>query len=76
MSCPICEKKTDHSYRPFCSKRCADIDLGRWMTESYALPIEEETVWSDGPAEARRDPEASPDLRGPTAPARPRRPLN
>jgi uncharacterized protein len=37
-SCPICKKPTDPQYRPFCSKRCADIDLGRWLTESYVVP--------------------------------------
>lgn len=38
MSCPICEKETDEKYRPFCSKRCADVDLGKWLNGSYAVP--------------------------------------
>ena len=38
MSCPICDKPTDPKYRPFCSKRCADIDLGRWLNDDYVLP--------------------------------------
>lgn len=38
MSCPICDKEADQKYRPFCSKRCADIDLAKWMTGSYAVP--------------------------------------
>jgi hypothetical protein len=38
MSCPICKKQTDDKYRPFCSKRCADIDLGKWLTGSYTIP--------------------------------------
>ena len=42
MSCPICEKPSARGYRPFCSRRCADIDLGRWLTEDYRLPTEEE----------------------------------
>jgi endogenous inhibitor of DNA gyrase (YacG/DUF329 family) len=29
-------------FRPFCSKRCADVDLNRWLTGSYAIPAEEE----------------------------------
>jgi uncharacterized protein len=29
------------AYRPFCSKRCADIDLGRWLKENYRIPTEE-----------------------------------
>ena len=40
--CPICRKIfTDDKYAPFCSKRCADIDLGRWFNGSYAVPLEE-----------------------------------
>ncbi|WP_116600066.1 DNA gyrase inhibitor YacG [Primorskyibacter marinus] len=38
MNCPICEKPTDPAYRPFCSKRCADVDLAKWLTGSYAIP--------------------------------------
>lgn len=37
MSCPICQKDTVVMYRPFCSKRCADIDLGKWMNGGYAV---------------------------------------
>jgi len=38
MTCPICAKPTDPTYRPFCSRRCADVDLGRWLNESYVIP--------------------------------------
>jgi hypothetical protein len=38
VKCPICGKEAEAKYRPFCSRRCADIDLGRWLTGSYALP--------------------------------------
>ena len=38
MSCPICKKQTNDTYRPFCSKRCADLDLGKWLSNSYAIP--------------------------------------
>ena len=41
MSCPICRKPTARGYRPFCSRRCADIDLGNWFTESYRVPSQE-----------------------------------
>lgn len=43
MTCPICAKASDTQYRPFCSRRCADIDLGRWLTEGYRIPAEDET---------------------------------
>lgn len=41
MTCPICAKDTDPAYRPFCSRRCADIDLGKWLGGGYAIPTEE-----------------------------------
>jgi endogenous inhibitor of DNA gyrase (YacG/DUF329 family) len=42
MACPICEKDADASYRPFCSKRCADVDLAKWLSGSYAVPSQDE----------------------------------
>ena len=39
--CPICRKKPVEQYAPFCSKRCSDIDLGRWLNGSYVLPGEQ-----------------------------------
>jgi endogenous inhibitor of DNA gyrase (YacG/DUF329 family) len=39
--CPICEKTGTAQYQPFCSKRCADIDLGRWLKEGYVVPTDE-----------------------------------
>jgi endogenous inhibitor of DNA gyrase (YacG/DUF329 family) len=36
--CPVCGKPQDAGFRPFCSKRCADIDLGRWFNERYVVP--------------------------------------
>jgi hypothetical protein len=41
-TCPICGKEAVAAYRPFCSKRCADIDLARWFTGSYAITGREE----------------------------------
>ena len=38
MTCPICDKKTDQKYRPFCSRRCADLDLGNWLDDRYRAP--------------------------------------
>lgn len=38
MTCPICSRPAAAAYRPFCSKRCADVDLARWLTGSYAIP--------------------------------------
>ena len=47
MSCPICQKTTLKAYRPFCSKRCADIDLAKWLNEDYAVPAREEDPMSE-----------------------------
>ena len=54
--CAICGKPVTAEYRPFCSKRCAHIDLGRWLKEGYRVPTNE------GPSE--EDPDSSE--RGPT----------
>ncbi len=37
MSCPVCKRPSVLEYRPFCSRRCADVDLGRWLSGSYAI---------------------------------------
>jgi endogenous inhibitor of DNA gyrase (YacG/DUF329 family) len=42
LPCPVCSKPATDRYRPFCSKRCADIDLHRWLSGSYAIPAEDD----------------------------------
>jgi hypothetical protein len=37
--CPICGKPATVSSRPFCSERCRDVDLNRWLSGSYAIPV-------------------------------------
>ena len=54
--CPICGAPTEHNYRPFCSRRCADVDLSRWLRGAYAIPGDEDD--EDG---ENRSPSASPD---------------
>ena len=39
--CPMCNKGWERKYRPFCSKRCADLDLSKWLSEAYRIPAEE-----------------------------------
>ena len=41
--CPICGKDIIEKYKPFCSKQCADIDLGRWLKGVYATPSVDQT---------------------------------
>ncbi|MCB2128723.1 MAG: DNA gyrase inhibitor YacG [Rhodobacteraceae bacterium] len=55
MACPICNKETVQHYRPFCSRRCADIDLGRWLTGSYVIPAEDENPSADDEPPSRSD---------------------
>lgn len=52
MTCPICKSESVRKFRPFCSRRCADLDLGRWITGAYAIPSED-------------PPEDAPDLDAP-----------
>ena len=45
--CPICGKPAKVEHRPFCSRRCADIDLSRWLSGAYFIPAAEEAPGSD-----------------------------
>jgi len=51
MPCPMCNKDPVTKYRPFCSNRCADLDLGKWLTGAYVIPAidtdEEDSISSD-----------------------------
>lgn len=50
MPCPICRKPAVEAYRPFCSKRCADVDLHRWFNGTYSLPAApDEEEWETIP---------------------------
>ena len=40
--CPICAKMAVATFRPFCSKRCADVDLNRWLSGVYTVPVVED----------------------------------
>lgn len=40
-SCAVCGKPQAADYRPFCSRRCADVDLQRWFSGRYAVPAVE-----------------------------------
>lgn len=52
--CPICEAPAQHRVRPFCSKRCQDVDLGRWLRGSYRVPTDEAPN-EGGPGTAESD---------------------
>lgn len=47
--CPTCGKPAEPDHRPFCSRRCADVDLNRWLSGRYVVPAAEN---DDSPASA------------------------
>jgi uncharacterized protein len=49
-ACPICGKPVTETLRPFCSRRCVDVDLNRWLSGVYAVPVTE-----DDEEDERRD---------------------
>lgn len=57
--CPICGKPSVEATKPFCSKRCADVDLSRWLKGVYAIPAAEtdeaDPTDQDDPFNAERD---------------------
>ncbi|MBR0753237.1 DNA gyrase inhibitor YacG [Bradyrhizobium jicamae] len=42
--CPICSKPVEQKFRPFCSSRCRDVDLNRWLTGRYVVPGRDDEV--------------------------------
>jgi len=52
--CPICGKPRVEKYSPFCSLRCADVDLGRWLKGSYVIPGEPAEEEDEAPPTAPR----------------------
>ena len=62
LRCPICGKEAVDAYRPFCSKRCADIDLAKWFTGSYSIAGREEDEGDNaGPGDAPKRPNGEDD---------------
>ena len=50
VNCPKCKSQFnyyDSKYRPFCSQRCKEVDLGHWVTESYRVPSQEKLSDAD-----------------------------
>jgi len=48
--CPICGKPAVERFRPFCGKRCADVDLNRWLSGVYAVPVKDDDEDAPKPA--------------------------
>jgi uncharacterized protein len=63
--CPICSARAEHEFRPFCSRRCADVDLSRWLRGAYAIPVGGDDADEDGEeAQAARPALPSPKEHG------------
>ena len=59
--CLACGKPMDARYRPFCSRRCTELDLGRWFTEDYRIPTQEPAEGDEEPdGDSEQDPLADP----------------
>lgn len=63
MNCPICKKPTDPAYKPFCSRRCADVDLARWLREDYRIPGPPTDPFDDVSGDRDTPPDAARDSR-------------
>ncbi len=46
--CPVCGRPRHSEFRPFCSTRCRDRDLSKWLDGAYAIPVVEEEEDRDG----------------------------
>ena len=57
-NCPTCGKPAQEKWRPFCSKRCADVDLNRWLSGTYTIPVveDEEAISAVPEPDADREP--------------------
>jgi hypothetical protein len=56
--CPICGRPRAPKHRPFCSRRCADVDLHRWFRGAYAIPVAEE-LGDETPAQPKDTDQSS-----------------
>jgi hypothetical protein len=54
--CPICGKPADARLRPFCSRRCADVDLNRWLSGAYVVPGRADEEEDETPTQPRLEP--------------------
>jgi endogenous inhibitor of DNA gyrase (YacG/DUF329 family) len=62
--CPICGKPAVPEFFPFCSKRCADIDLNRWLSGGYSIPVKPEEEEDETPDEKKVPKRPSDDDEG------------
>ncbi len=57
--CPICSKPARPGVAPFCSRRCADVDLSRWLSGVYAIPVTGDDDDEDGKGSGSGPPGSS-----------------
>ena len=59
--CPICGKPAAAEFQPFCSRRCADVDLNRWLSGVYTVPVTEDEEEDERREEGREQGELGRD---------------
>src|SRR5580698_7909181 len=59
--CPICDKPGQARFAPFCSRRCADIDLGRWLKGGYAIPGDPAETGDGAPGDGKNPADGGTD---------------
>ena len=62
--CPNCGQPAVAAFRPFCSGRCKDVDLSRWLSGTYAIPggnVDEDEDGEDAATEIERRQRSEPD---------------
>lgn len=52
--CPECRRASTRESYPFCSERCRNLDLSRWLTGAYAIPVADDESMADEEEEANR----------------------
>ncbi len=59
--CPECGRPSSRDHYPFCSTRCKDVDLNRWLTGAYVIPARDDEDDDGAPQPPARDPSAEDD---------------
>ena len=57
-TCPICSREAIAEFTPFCSKRCKTVDLNRWLSEGYRIPVADD--WNEESSDLPPEPPRRP----------------
>ncbi len=56
--CAVCHKPASQKYYPFCSERCANIDLNRWLSSAYVIPAADDEEEDEHPEQVEIAPKS------------------